>query len=218
MPWEEVQKREGGRERRNGGRAVLDNAILVAMKRGLYVFFRDLKASSGHWGPGRGECMWLQNAGGRRSESLYCLPWSWHRECEVLCPRVLAKAYPMGMKNSSVLHTIYYSAVRSKMLFYPRRLLLRKNNDTHWNCLLHLFIFECGIAIFHNPNTYQVPTKTPWEAMNKTDTVPASMEHRISNNASSRINAMKRDVQSTVEHKTGAPHQGREVGVRTTSH
>lgn len=34
MPWEEVQNRE----RRNGDRggAVLDNAILVAMKRGLY--------------------------------------------------------------------------------------------------------------------------------------------------------------------------------------
>ena len=50
MPWEEVQKRERGRERRNGegSSAVLDNAILVAMKRGLYAFFRDLKASSGH--------------------------------------------------------------------------------------------------------------------------------------------------------------------------
>lgn len=47
-PGRRYQKREGDRERRNGGRAVLDNAILVAMKRGLYVFFRDLKASSGH--------------------------------------------------------------------------------------------------------------------------------------------------------------------------
>lgn len=47
-PGRRCRKKERGRERRNGGSAVLDNAILVAMKRGLYVFFRDLKASSGH--------------------------------------------------------------------------------------------------------------------------------------------------------------------------
>lgn len=38
---------EGG-EGEGAGSAELDNAILVAMKRGLYIFFRDLKASSGH--------------------------------------------------------------------------------------------------------------------------------------------------------------------------
>lgn len=50
MPWEEVQRKERGRERRNGegSSAGLDNAILVAMKRGLHIFSRDLKASSGH--------------------------------------------------------------------------------------------------------------------------------------------------------------------------
>lgn len=51
MPWEEVPKRERRRERRNGegsSAGLLDNAILVAMNRRLYVFFRDLKAPSEH--------------------------------------------------------------------------------------------------------------------------------------------------------------------------
>ena len=52
----------------------------------LYVFFRDVKADSGHWWPRQGEHMPFYNVGGgSKSESLYCLLWSWHRECEVLC-------------------------------------------------------------------------------------------------------------------------------------
>lgn len=46
-----AEERKRCRERRNGegsSAGLLDNAILVAMKRGLYVFFRDLKASSEH--------------------------------------------------------------------------------------------------------------------------------------------------------------------------
>lgn len=72
----DAEERERQREKEWGrGWCSLDNAILVAMKRGLYVFFRDLKASSGRWGPGQGERMPLQSAGGgSRSESLYCLP------------------------------------------------------------------------------------------------------------------------------------------------
>ena len=49
MPREEVQEKGAQREKEWGrGWCCLDNAILVAMKRELYVFFRDLKASSGH--------------------------------------------------------------------------------------------------------------------------------------------------------------------------
>lgn len=42
-----------GREGVGRGGAMMDNRILVAMKRGLYVFFRDLKTIPGTEGPGK---------------------------------------------------------------------------------------------------------------------------------------------------------------------